>query len=151
MENFPFPHVGRWYVPVSNWASNETITYAWGMATLMSRDLVWHLAAGAPHVSMPPGNVLWIEDVAVGVWAAQIAKEQNATLHYGNLTCDTRKCNDGDVVTANLQQPFREALLCLHNNNGHCCGNKTLTRLSNVWQQAPGNPFKDVQLHNKRM
>lgn len=125
----------RWYVPVANWPSNETITYTWGMATVLSQDLVRHLAAGAVHVSMPANNMLWVEDLAVGVWVAQVAKEQNAAVSYSSIKCSAEACQDDDVVTANLQSPL-EALHCLHESNGQCCGAPTVVRESNIWAPA---------------
>lgn len=62
--------------------NNDTPLYAWGYAAVLTVDLVQHIAAGIPHVMMPPNNLLRIEDVATGVWVEYIANHHNANVTY---------------------------------------------------------------------
>jgi hypothetical protein len=127
----------RWYVPVSNYASNASIVYTWGMATILSADLVSLLAAGGVHLSMPPDNMLWMEDVAVGVMVADVAQRQNLTINYrGVINIGADRCRRRDAVTAELQDPVSEAMRCIHSRDGGCCGNLTALKPPHAYVKA---------------
>lgn len=95
------------------------------MCSVLSIDVVKRLAAGAVYLSMPPNNLLWVEDVAVGVMVADVAKHEGAVVNYEQVKCSDDACNVDDVVTANLNPPVAEALMCMHKQHGQCCGNGT--------------------------
>jgi hypothetical protein len=120
-----FDAASRWYVPESNYPSNNVIKYNWGMCSVLSVDLVKRLAAGGAYLSMPPNNMLWVEDVAVGVMVADVAKQQGAAGNYEVLRCSDANCSPDDIATANLKQPIPQAMECMFQHNGQCCGNGT--------------------------
>lgn len=93
--------------------------YAWGMAAVLSVDFVTQLAAGAVHAFMAE-YMLWIEDMATGVWVADIAKELGVTINYSSLPCHPRTCRATDAVTSSFNTA--EAMHCAHQHNGQCCG-----------------------------
>lgn len=127
----------RWYVPVSDYPSNASIAYTWGMATVLSADLVSLLAAGGVHLSMPPHKMLWMEDVAVGVMVAGVARQQNISVNYrGLIAVSTDRCRSRDAVTAELQAPVGTAMRCMHARDGRCCGNLTELKPSHQWVKA---------------
>jgi predicted DCC family thiol-disulfide oxidoreductase YuxK len=112
----------RWEVPRANWPSDAPITYTWGMASILSMDLVTLLAAGGVHLSMPPANMLWIEDMAVGVWVADLARVRGVAVKVRPLaSISAERCRDRDVVTANLPHPVGPSMRCLHALGGRCC------------------------------
>jgi hypothetical protein len=98
------------------------------MCSVLSIDIVNHIAAGGAYLSMSPRNLLWVEDVAVGVMVGDIAKQQGAVINYVNLRCSDDACKPDDIVTANLKPPLQEALECMHKHNGGCCGNGTAVK-----------------------
>jgi hypothetical protein len=89
------------------------------MGAVLSVDLVQQLAAGAMHALMPE-NMLWIEDMATGLWVADVAKELGVTVSYSKLPCSAKKCRATDVATSIYHTA--EALHCVHQRKGQCCG-----------------------------
>lgn len=124
-------------MPVSSYASNDSIAFTWGMATILSADLVSLLSAGGVQSLMSPGNMVWMEDVAVGAMVADVAQRQNLTIKYRHLiNVGADRCRKRDIVTAQLEAPVGEAMRCIHSRNGGCCGNLTALRPSHPYVKA---------------
>lgn len=107
-------------VSYKNWARDDPVVYGFGWGYVLSRDFVQHIAAGAPHVIMPPDNLLTIEDVAVGYWIDFIAKELNITTNIRTLGLG-EKCT-ADVVVLHIKaRPQMPLQRCMHSQQGACC------------------------------
>jgi hypothetical protein len=112
----------RWEVPRTDWPSDAPITYTWGMATILTMDLVALLGAGGVHLSMAPDKMLWVEDRAVGVWVADVARVRGVSLNVQHMDAiGWQQCRDSDVITANLGRPVDRQMRCLHARGGRCC------------------------------
>lgn len=122
------------FVPLSNWARNDTTFYGQGLGYAITADLVQHIAAGAAHMVMPPDNLLRVEDRAVGYWVHYVAAERNASLSYGGYPWDGKPhvCKNHTVVThfiGGKQVWHPDLIRCMHRNGGHCCSLPTLQQL----------------------
>lgn len=97
----------------------------WGTATITSIDLVVLMAAGGIHLTMPPGRLLWVADVATGMWVEDIAQQQNITVNYVDMpTVSVSRCRGFDTVTGNIEQPVDVAFRCMYAQGGKCCAMK---------------------------
>ena len=112
----------RWYVSRDNWPSDAPIKFVWGTAMVTSIDLVVLLAAGGVHLTMLPDNLLWVGVTAVGVWVADVARQQNVTLNYHHVRgIRVGSCASFDMVTANIAHPVDTAFRCMHSKGDRCC------------------------------
>jgi hypothetical protein len=115
----------RWYVSREDFPSDRSITFVWGTATITSIDLAVLIAAGGVHLTMPPGRLLWVADVATGLWVEDIAQQQNVTVNYVDMpTISVSGCRGFDTVTGNIEQPVDVAFRCMHARGGKCCAMK---------------------------
>lgn len=70
----------RWYVTREHFPSDRAVNWVWGTATITSIDLVALMAAGGVALTMPPKQLLWVSDIATGMWVDDIAQQQNVTI-----------------------------------------------------------------------
>lgn len=109
-------------VSYDNWKSNKPVRYGYGGGYVLSMDLARAVAAGAPHMIMPPNNLLIIEDVAMGYWVEYIAQEQKTKITYSNnITLGLKDCAADTMFYHITKKPKWPEMLCMHKAGGRCC------------------------------
>jgi hypothetical protein len=127
MQAIPTPRDGRWAIPFETWPHPMTAPYSYGLAYVLSMDLVRHVAAGGLHAAMDADNVIPIEDIAVGIAVEAIGFWEGADITYDTrMPYSIQGCDDASVF---VQMPkkvrdgavYSEIMYCMHNQQGRCC------------------------------
>jgi hypothetical protein len=109
-------------VSYENWARDDPVRYGFGLGYIVSMDIAEHIAAGAPHVIMPPRNLLIIEDVAMGYWADFIGKENNVSISYRTIDHSLGNCTSTAMFWhVQPKQQASQVIRCMHARQGECC------------------------------
>jgi hypothetical protein len=119
------------FVPFSNWPASmapndDTPVYAWGYAAVLTMDFVQQIAAGVPHIMMPPNNLLRVEDVATGVWVEYVVKHNGVNVTYSSkVPLHPSICDNALAVVHLSSQHARHkvpaVMNCMFNNQHKCC------------------------------
>jgi hypothetical protein len=127
MQAIPTPRDGRWAIPFKAWPHPMTAPYSYGLAYVLSMDLVQNIAAGGLHAAMDAENVVPIEDIAVGIAVEAIGFWQGADIIYDtSMPYSIQGCDDVSVF---VQMPkkiqdgavYSEIMFCMHKKQGGCC------------------------------
>ena len=113
---------GRYAVPLRNWSHRKTARYAYGWGYVVSMDIAKEIAAGAPLMVMEPGNMLVLEDVAVGYWILAISLDRHVGINY-KLLASRQNCSESSQVVhlkPTTGTPW-DMMQCMFQSGGQCC------------------------------